>query len=144
MADEAPRPALTGVCPLLSVYDMNRAVAFYRDLLGFALVEHAPFVDAAEGHYFHWAWLRRGPAELMLNTAYDANERPPSVDPARQAAHADSYLYFGCHDPDAVYADLIAHGVAAEAPKNAPYGMRQVFLTDPDGYHLVFQKAVSA
>jgi len=143
MADNDSRPALGGGCPLISVYDMNRAVAFYRDQLGFDLVQHAPFVDAAEGHYFHWAWLRRGPAQLMLNTAYDANERPASVDAARQAAHADTCLYFGCDDVDAVHADLVAHGVQAEPPKNAPYGMRQVFLRDPDGYGLVFQRSVA-
>jgi catechol 2,3-dioxygenase-like lactoylglutathione lyase family enzyme len=144
MGDDATRPALTGVCPLLSVHDMNRAVAFYRDQLGFDLVQHAPFVEAAEGRYFHWAYLRRGPAELMLNTAYDADERPAEVDAARRAAHGDTYLYFGCDDPDAVHADLVAHGVAAEAPKDAPYGMRQVFVTDPDGYNLVFQRSVAA
>jgi len=144
MADNDSRPALTGGCPLISVYDMNRAVAFYRDQLGFDLVQHAPFVDAAEGRYFHWAWLRRGPAELMLNTAYDANERPASVDAARQAAHADTCLYFGCDDVDAVHADLVTHGVQTEPPKNAPYGMRQVFVRDPDGYNLVFQAPVAA
>jgi hypothetical protein len=28
-------------------------------------------------------------------------------------------------------------------PKTAPYGMRQTWLHDPDGYQLCFQKAVN-
>lgn len=144
MADETSRPALGGVCPLVSVHDMNRAIAFYCDLLGFSLVDHSPFVDAAEGHYFHWAWLRRDRADVMLNTAYDANERPAAVDAARRAAHGDTCLYFGCDDVDAVHADLVARGVVADPPRDAPYGMRQLFVTDPDGYGLVFQAPVAA
>ncbi len=138
------RPALTGLCPLLSVYDMPRAKSFYRDRLGFELVHQSPEIDAAEGRYFHWAHLRRGPAEPMLNTAYDANERPAAIDATRGAGHRDVCLYIGCADVDAAYADLIAHGVSADPPKDAPYGMRQFFVTDPDGYVLAFQAPVTA
>ena len=35
--------------------------------------------------------------------------------------------------------DVRAHGVDAEAPRVAPYGMRQVWLKDPDGYVLCLQ-----
>jgi glyoxylase I family protein len=141
--DAPPRPALTGLCPLLSVYDMPRAVAFYREALGFDLIRHSPEIEAAEGRYFHWCWLKRGAAEVMLNTAYDANERPAAIDMPRWAGHGDTIFYFGCADVDAVRADLVAHGVQADPPKNAPYGMRQVVVTDPDNYLLVFQAPVT-
>lgn len=130
---------IEGLRPLLQVYDMPAALAFYRDLLGFELVAHSPEIEAAEGRYFHWCRLRRGGAELMLNTAYDANERPAERDRVRQAAHSDTCLYLGCDDPDSAYADLIAKGVAAEPPTTAPYGMRQVNLRDSDGYCLCLQ-----
>ena len=35
-----------------------------------------------------------------------------------------------------------AQGVRASPPKVAPYGMRQLYLSDPDGYGLCFQHPV--
>jgi len=78
-------------------------------------------------------------AELMLNTAYDVGERPPVPDPARIAAHQDTAIYFGCPDVDGAYAYLREKGIQAEEPRTAPYGMKQMYLNDPDGYVLCFQ-----
>lgn len=123
-----------GLTPLLAVFDMPRSVAFYRDVLGFALVE-----TSQPGDHFHWALLSHGGAQLMLNTAYEDGARPPAPDPARVAAHRDAAIFFGCPDLDAAYAHLRAHGVDAEEPFTQSYGMRQLYLTDPDGYLLCFQ-----
>ena len=133
-----------GMAPLLQVYDMNEALGFYRGALGFELVADSGEVDAPEGRYVHWCWLRLGPAELMLNTAYDAGERPPARDPQRQAGHDDLCLYFSCADVDATAALLRSRGLAVEGPRTAPYGMRQTWLHDPDGYQLCFQTRVQA
>jgi hypothetical protein len=43
-----------------------------------------------------------GDAELMLNTAYDADERPATPDPARWAGHPHHALFF-CPDLDEAY-----------------------------------------
>jgi uncharacterized glyoxalase superfamily protein PhnB len=130
---------LTGLVPLLQVFDMNESIAFYRDMLGFEIVQHSPLIDAAEGRYFHWAWLRHDGAELMLNTAFDANERPAARDPARIGAHDDVCLYIGCPDPDAAFATLKARGLELAPPATVAYGMRQLVLRDPDGYSLCLQ-----
>ena len=129
---------------LFQVFDMNVAVAFYRDQLGFTLVDHSPVVDAAEGRYFHWCRLRRDDANVMLNTAYDANERPPVRDAARWGGHRDICLYIDCDDVDAFYLELAGRGVACRPPSDAPYGMRQLHVTDPDDYLLCFQHRVTA
>jgi uncharacterized glyoxalase superfamily protein PhnB len=132
-------PPFAALVPLLQVHDMPTAVAFYRDLLGFDLVEHSPVIDAAEGRYFHWCRLRQASAELMLNTAYDAGERPPARDVARETGHGDTCLYIGCPDLDAAYSALSAGGLALAPPSTAPYGMRQLHLRDPDGYAICLQ-----
>ena len=132
-------PAMTGAVVLLQVFDMPRAVSFYCDMLGFEIYRHSPFVETVEGRFFHWAWLRNGPAELMLNTAYDANERPPVADAARWAGHADVSLSLGCDDVDAVYAELVAKGLQLEPPRTSPHGPRELSLLDPDGYELCFR-----
>ncbi|HTU09783.1 MAG TPA: VOC family protein [Allosphingosinicella sp.] len=135
---------VAGMAPLIQVYDMNEALLFYRDALGFELVQSSGEVDAAEGRYAHWCWLRLGGAHLMLNTAFDEGERPPARDAARQAAHGDTGLFFDCPDPDAAAAALRARGIAVDGPRDAPYGMRQLYVADPDGYGLCFQTAVRA
>ena len=131
---------LRGICPLLQVFDMPASLAFYRDVLGFELVEAAPPADRVAADEFGWVLLRRDGAELMLNTAYDPDAvRPPAPDPARVAAHDDTALYIGCPDVDAAYEHLRARGVTLEAPTVAPYGMRQLYVKDPDGFTLCFQ-----
>ena len=132
---------LTYLCPLIQVFDMVESVRFYCELLGFEVVQASREVETPEGRFFHWCWLRLGSANLMLNTAYDAGERPPVRDTARQAHHADTGLYFGCTDVDAVYAALVARGLAIDPPHDTSYGMRQLHLRDPDGYALCFQAA---
>lgn len=123
-----------GLAPLLQVFDMPASVRFYRDVLGFELVS-----TSAPGDRFDWALLRRGGADLMLNTAYEEHQRPPAPDPARTAAHRDTIIYFGCADVDGAYAYLRARGIEVNEPTTAPYGMRQLYVTDPDGYGLCFQ-----
>jgi glyoxylase I family protein len=128
---------LHGVTTLLQVYDMPTSIRFYRDLLGFQIVSTSPALGEDR---FHWVWLRLGGADLMLNTAYESDdERPPVPDHARVAAHDDTGLFFGCADIDAAYEELRDKGVNVQPPKVAPYGMKQMYLHDPDGYSLCFQ-----
>ncbi len=120
--------------PLLQVFDMTAAIHFYRDVLGFKVHQ-----TSQPGDDCNWAWLERNDAELMLNTAYEAGQRPPAPDPARVAAHDDTCLFLACQDLDAAYQHLRAHGVNLQPPKVAPYGMKQLFFHDPDGYGLCLQ-----
>jgi glyoxylase I family protein len=125
---------IEGVCPLLEVFDMPKAISFYRDLLGFEVV-----ATSQPGNDFDWALLRLNDAELMLNTAYERHERPAVPDPIRVAAHGDTALFFGCRDLDAAYTHLRALGLDVKEPVIRDYGMKQVSLKDPDGYGLCFQ-----
>ena len=124
-----------GVCVLLQVFDMPASVRFYRDVLGFEVVQ----TSVREGDQFDWGMLRLGEATLMLNTAYEQEYRPPQPDKSLVAGHGDTCLYFGCPDVDAAYHHLLDHGVEVEEPKVAPYGMKQLYVRDPDGYGLCFQ-----
>jgi hypothetical protein len=55
------------------------------------------------------------------------------------AAHDDTALFFRCRDLEGAYAHLRAKGLDVQKPKVAPYGMKQLWLEDPDGYTLCFQ-----
>jgi catechol 2,3-dioxygenase-like lactoylglutathione lyase family enzyme len=126
-----------GLTTLLQVYDMPTSVRFYRDLLGFQVVTTSPTLGKDR---FHWALLRLGHAELMLNTAYEFDsERPAEPDLARTAAHDDTGLFFSCPDVDAAYQELSGKGLNIKPPFVTGYGMKQMYLHDPDGYSLCFQ-----
>jgi catechol 2,3-dioxygenase-like lactoylglutathione lyase family enzyme len=130
---------IEGITPLIFVFDMPASVHFYRDVLGFELVNHAP--EYAEG-LFHWAMLRSNGVTFMLNTAYDEGQAPEKPVPARVRAHGDTQFYFGCADLDAAYRHLLANGIKVKPPTVARYGFKQLHVKDPDGYHLCLQHPI--
>ena len=123
-----------GLSPLLEVFDMPTSLAFYRDKLGFRVTG-----DSGQGDESGWVMLELGPATVMLNTAYDDGERPDTPDLTRIAAHRDTCIYFGCPDVEAAYEHVRSQGIECDPPSVAPYGMKQLYLLDPDGYNLCFQ-----
>lgn len=125
---------IQGCAPLLQVFDMSRSLRFYRDILGFELVS-----SAGQGDQPDWVLLRHQKTELMLNTAYESPNRPSAPDPERLAAHEDTSLYFACPDIEGAYRHLREQGIDLKEPSTAPYGMRQLYVKDPDGYLLCFQ-----
>jgi glyoxylase I family protein len=123
--------------PLFHVYDMPASLTFYQEVMGFELVARAP-----DGPITHWAMLRNGETYLMLNTKYEFDHERPAV-PDTTSGREDVTLYFMCDDADAAYRELKSKGWPhVEAPSTAPYGMRQVYLRDPDGFSLCLQNAV--
>jgi glyoxylase I family protein len=50
-------------------------------------------------------------------------------------------LFFGCPDVDAAYQELSGRGVRVKEPVVTGYGMKQMYVRDPDGYALCFQWA---
>lgn len=120
---------IRGATTLLQVFDIDQSIRFYCDILGFAIKTRAEC----------WAWLEREHADLMLNTAYDPDDQPDQPDPVRVAAHEDTIIYFGCPDVDGAYEFLASHGVAVDKPRVAHYGMKQLYIKDPDGFGICFQ-----
>jgi glyoxylase I family protein len=127
-----------GMAPLLQVFDMPASIKFYCNVLGFEIVS----TDGKQAPDFDWALLRLRGVELMLNTAYEAANRPPTPDPGCTVAYRDVGLFFGCPDVEGAYTHVRAMGVKVEKPKVAPYGMKQLYVIDPDGYVLCFQWSI--
>ena len=125
---------IRGIAPMMEVFDMPTSLGFYRDKLGFKLTG-----DSGQGDNSGWVMLELGDATIMLNTQYDDGERPDAPDPVRAKFHHDTCVYFGCPDVDAAYEHLRANGIACSPPEIAQFGMKQLYVTDPDNYNLCFQ-----
>jgi catechol 2,3-dioxygenase-like lactoylglutathione lyase family enzyme len=123
---------LHGSCPLLMVFDMPKSLAFYRDILGFKVIN-----DSGQGDESGWVWLRLNDSDLMLNTAFEDEFRPATLDAERQKNHEDTILYFGCPDVDSAYEYLREKGLQLKEPEITDYGFKAISLSDPDGYGIV-------
>lgn len=128
-----------GAVPLLLVLDVSQSLRFYRDALGFEVLDTAGY-----GDWIDWALIRMNGVELMLNAAYEEAGRPDAPDPARHAAHSDVTVYFGCPDVEGAYEHLRAAGLDVDPPSVTSYGFRAVGLRDPDGYGLCFHWPVDS
>jgi catechol 2,3-dioxygenase-like lactoylglutathione lyase family enzyme len=115
--------------PLLEVRDIDRSVAFYRDRLGFTVVAH----DAESGGRMNWCRLERGGASIMLQGPGEPNDDSAGV------RGQGVCLYFICDDADAMYAELSLRGAQLDPPRVAYYGMKQLYVPEPDGYALCFE-----
>ena len=79
-----------------------------------------------------WCRLERGGASIMLQQAED--EDGPAEERGRGVA-----FYFVCDNAGAVYAELSSRGLQLDPPKVAHYGMKQLFVPEPDRYSICFE-----
>ena len=103
---------LTGVSPVLLVADLDRAVEFYRDRLGFEC--------SVYGHPPSFGVAVRDEATILLALCPDVERIVPNwriVDKTWTA-------YIRVDDADASY--------------DAPHGFREFGVQDPDGHDIAF------
>ncbi len=122
----------------LMVADMDRALTFWRDLLGFEVkmavdADRAVRTDgsADAAVFVMLAWQG---AELMLQTRASLEADLPGV-MAKGEAAPTSALYLRGYDPHGA-ADRLPADHIVKGPVQQWYGMTELYLRDPDG-HLV-------
>jgi glyoxylase I family protein len=104
----------------LNVTDVERALAFYRGVLGMAALPRPAFS-------FGGAWLDAG------------NGRQIHLIEADVPANHGQHVAFLVSDVDAVIAALRSHGVEVrDAKRVGDTAIRQTFVHDPDGNLLEF------
>jgi len=114
--------------PLLNVVDCAKSVVFYRDVLGFSVVD----TFEADGRVA-WALLKAGAAELMLNQNGRAD-----VESTSRAPFSNMVLYFQVASVHTLCGELVRSGAAPSEPEAQAYGVDEIYLRDPDGYELAF------
>lgn len=118
--------------PLLLVAAIDRSLRFYRDQLGYSVIEEAQ----ADG-LVYWCRLERGGMSLMLQQA-------EPEDGSAMGRGRGVLFYVVCTDLDALAAEFTQRGLEYAPPVTTYYGMRQLSITDPDGYALCFQERVGS
>lgn len=118
--------------PLLTVTNIERSVHFYVDELGFQTRE-----TWEPNGKLAWCWLKRDELAVMLQ------QDCPEEDGPAEGRGRGVILYCNCDDADAIYADLTKRGLQLHPPQVAFYGMKQIYLRDPDGYELCFESRVA-
>lgn len=124
------RAALNAISPLFVVSDLDQALTFYREYLGFEVTHHAPAPDP------FFAIVARDGVQLMLKVvAEDVGALPNRS--RHPNARWDAYIHVP--DPDALADEFRERGVTFSAPlADTDDGLRGFELIDHDGYLLFF------
>ena len=139
------RPHHTGI----QVADLERSVAFYRDILGFELVfawnPRADYIRTMVGYPdvdLHAAVLRMPNSDYFLEILEYRDVEKTPVD-TRTANPGTAHIAFFTDDCDGLYAELTAKGVRSVSAPVTPTigpnkGGRAVYMIDPDGIRVEF------
>lgn len=120
----------------VEVADLERAIGFYRDVLGLRLLFQER--DEAHGEAFAFLELEGGNLELLarLDGGYAPREPGPMLCP---------HLALGTDDLDASLAALADLGVALrKGPLEIPGMVRWAYFCDPDGNVLEYVQWLGA
>ena len=125
---------MKSLTPVLYVRDIEAAVAFYNDRLGFDLAFALPGPDRRLMH----ASVRRGSVEMMIGYKQAADG---SIDTSNLGGGPE--LYISLDDVDGYYARVRDQGAPISADLTDQFwGDRTFTVTDPDGIVLTFAQTV--
>lgn len=122
------RAALERSTPVLATADYPAARAFYRDKLGYTVIEEG-------GDPARFGIFQRGGSLLFVDGWHGPRVATPNIWSA----------YIHVKDLDALAAEFAANGVQiTRAIEVTVYGMREFEITGPDGVVLCFGEDVPA
>ncbi|HAI12609.1 MAG TPA: bleomycin resistance protein [Phycisphaerales bacterium] len=126
-----PNPVnIRELVPLLMVSDLKHSLTFYIDKLGFQLCQQAD----DKGNLI-WCRIEKDGVAVMLQQACLDEDDMSKVGNGVT-------LYWICDDVDTLQSQFAANGLELNDPTVAYYGMKQLYLKDPDGYDLCFESPV--
>jgi predicted enzyme related to lactoylglutathione lyase len=118
---------LTGISPVLLVSDLDRAVDYFRDQLGFECEVY--------GDPPNFASASRDAATILLALTADAERIVPNWKIVDNIWNA----YIRVDDVEAVYAEVQERGAGIDYTiYDAPHGFREFGVQDPDGHDIAF------
>ena len=122
---------LKKLTPNLVVSNVERSIAFYRDLLGFTLTATVP-----EASPFVFAIVQSGAVEVFLNAPEPAFAEYPAF--KDRAIGGTLTLYVEVHGIRSLYDTLRSRVPIVTAIEKKFYGVTEFVIQDPDGYLITF------
>ena len=123
----------TDVTPNLIVSDIDRSLAFYRDVLGFSVVTSVP--GAAP---FVFVWMQRDEVNVFLNTVGSVKDTLPDLAARKVGGTNTLFMMIDAASPaegiDALFELVRSKARVIMPTKDQFYGMREFGIEDPDGY----------
>jgi catechol 2,3-dioxygenase-like lactoylglutathione lyase family enzyme len=107
--------------PIIGTRDIDRAIAFYTEQLGFALAFDDP------NRPRNYVGFRRDAVELHMQFQFEDEM-------------GTIRLRFVVEDPDALFAEYKARGVACNELRDTPWGTREFDMFDLDRNALTFYR----
>ena len=122
--------ALTGIAPQFLVDDLNAAIAYYRDKLGF---------DVDFCYESFYASVSRNGFAIHLKCA------PKTVsDRAHRKQHEHLDAYIAVTGVAVLHDELRSRGALITKPlEERPWSCKDFYVEDPDGYILCFSEATA-
>ena len=119
--------------PNLVVADIARSLTFYRDVLGFSVVESVPKESP-----FVFVMLMRDKPVVFLNAVSVVREDPAYSKLADNVGQSGVSMYFDVKGVHELY-DALKGKVTVVAPLERKfYGVTEFNVADPDGYLITF------
>lgn len=114
---------ITRTAYVLSVRDLARSAAYYRDVLGFTIHEIGD-----DG----WRWYVKDGCTIMAGEGRDET-------PAAELGDHSYFAYIWLDDVDAYYEAVRANGARILKPlRDEPWGTREFALQTIDGHRIMF------
>jgi catechol 2,3-dioxygenase-like lactoylglutathione lyase family enzyme len=124
---------------MLQVNDMRTTLAFWTEGLGFTVTAS---MAESDGVPPFWCNVTRDGASLMFTWEDEHTHDDGEVH--RSEAQLAGNLYFNVDDVDALVAELrdrkVVPADAQATPQ--PHGMKELSVTDPNGFEVVFGQPV--
>src|SRR5262245_42414417 len=127
-------PQMTSIkklTPNLIVSNVERSIAFYRDVLGFTVGQTVP-----EASPFVFASVQSGPVEIFLNALEPAQAEYPAF--KDRPIGGTLTLFIEVERIAEVYAALKDRVKVVMPFEKKWYGMTEFAFTDPDGYVITY------
>lgn len=129
-AGRKPAWTLDAVAPSITVNDLQKSLSWYRDVVGFTLVE--PFERDGK---MVGGQLKAGNVVFLMGQDDWQKGRD------RKKGEGFRLYLMTTGDIDALAKGIVARGGALDQPPtDQPWGMRDFSMTDPDGFKITFAK----
>jgi catechol 2,3-dioxygenase-like lactoylglutathione lyase family enzyme len=124
--------SLTNAATILLVTDVEHSCNWYRDKLGFTIVE-------LYGMPVHTAFIQRDGFYIMFIRAADS----ALIKPNWKISDKTSNIYFWVNDIETLYKEFIAAGANIDYELYpTPWGVKEFGINDPDEYDIAFGEII--